>query len=96
MTPNKVLDITNNQMLISNISIFRTNIGSDNQMFISMILIIRPRLAFVGSKNFWAFLSIDNKDDPICSVHMYISFSQSSVNFEVQESFAGENICFRL
>ena len=49
MTPNKVLNITNNQMLISNIWIFWTNNGSNNQIFISIILIIRPRLAFVGS-----------------------------------------------
>ena len=59
-------------------------------MFISIILIIRPRLAFAGSKDFWAFLSIDNKDDPICSPHMYVSFSQSSLNFEVQELFASQ------
>ena len=70
------------------------NNSSNNQMFISIILIIPPRLAFVRSKNFWAFLSIDNKDDPICSLHMHVSFSQSSLNFEVQESFAVENICF--
>ena len=43
-------------------------------MFISIILIIRPRLAFVVGKNFWAFLSIDNEDDPICSLDMYVSF----------------------
>ena len=66
------------------------------EMFISIILIIRPRLVLVDSKNFWAFLSIDNKDDLICSLHMYVSFSQLSLNFEVQESFVGENICFRL
>ena len=31
------------------------------------------------------FLLIDNKDDPICSLHMYVNFSQSSLNFEVWE-----------
>ena len=51
MTPNKVLNITNNQMFISNIWIFRTNNRSNNQIFISIILIIRPRLAFVCSNN---------------------------------------------
>ena len=35
--------------LISNTSIFRTNNGSNNQIFISIIRIIRPRLVFVGS-----------------------------------------------
>ena len=49
VTPNKVLDITNNQMLISNIWIFRMNDGYNNQKFIPIILIIRPRLAFVDS-----------------------------------------------
>ena len=49
VTPNKVLDITNNQMLMSNIWILRTNNGSNNQIFISIIFIIRPRLALVGS-----------------------------------------------
>ena len=51
-TPNKVLNITNNHMLISNIWIFRTNNGSNNQIFSSIILIILLRLAFVGSKKF--------------------------------------------
>ena len=49
--PNKVLDTTSNQMLISNIWIFRANDGSNNQILISIILIIRPRMAFVGSKS---------------------------------------------
>ena len=65
-------------------------------MFISITLIIRSSLALLNSKNFQAFLSIDNKDDPICSLHMYVSFSRSSLNFEVRKSFAGENTCFRL
>ena len=51
VTPNKVLNITNNQMSTPNMWIFWTNNGSNNQIFISIILIIRPRLAFVGSKN---------------------------------------------
>ena len=50
-TPNKGLDITNSQMLISNIWILRTNNGSISIPFFSIIIIIRPRLAFVGSKN---------------------------------------------
>ena len=48
---NKVLDTTNNQMLISNIWILRTNNVSNNQILIFIILIIRPSLAFVGSKS---------------------------------------------
>ena len=49
MIPNKVLDITKIQMLIFNICKYRMNNGSNNQIFISIILIICPRLEFVGS-----------------------------------------------
>ena len=49
VAPNKVLHITNNQMLILNIWIFWTNNGSSNQIFISVILIIRSELAFISS-----------------------------------------------
>ena len=37
VTPNKLLGITNNQMFTSNIWTFRTNNGSNNQIFISII-----------------------------------------------------------
>ena len=49
MTPNKVLDITSNRILISNVRILRTNNGSNDQIFISIIFIIRPWLVLVGS-----------------------------------------------
>ena len=49
VTPNKLFNIANNQMLISIIWLFRTNNSSNSEIFVSIILIIRPRLAFVGS-----------------------------------------------
>ena len=49
--PNKLVDTASNEMLISNIWKLKTNNASNNQILISIILIIRPGLAFVGSKS---------------------------------------------
>ena len=73
VTPNKLLNITNNQMLISNIWIFRTNNGSNNQILISIILIIRPRLAFVAS-NILSSYVISHCTSDHCAIHWLIKF----------------------
>ena len=73
VTPNKVLNITNNQMLILNIWIFWTNNSSNNQIFISIILIICPRLVFVGSNILSSYvINYCTSDD--CAICWLIKF----------------------
>ena len=67
VTPDKLFNLANNQMLISIIWLFRTNNSSNSEIFVSIILIIRPRLAFVGS-SVLLILKIDHKERYLCNI----------------------------
>ena len=73
VAPKNVLNITNNQMLILNIWIFWTNNDSNNQIFISIILIICPKLAFIGGNILSSFV-INHCTSDDCAICWLIKF----------------------